>query len=40
MKFQLWVYVYQARELPAHDESGMSGKLGDRGLWPELSDPF
>ncbi len=25
-KYQLWVYIYQARDLVAKDESGMNGK--------------
>lgn len=25
-KYQLWVYIYQARDLIAKDESGMNGK--------------
>ena len=28
-RYQLWVYIYQARDLLAFDDSGMNGKLNN-----------
>lgn len=31
-KYQLWVYIYQARDLIAKDESGMNGRCSLKAL--------